>query len=59
MVACPQTMPLHPDTLAIAMGRPPVVPDGPLNIPITPASALHPGGSSGYVRDGHAPWTAL
>lgn len=52
-------MNLHPDTLAISTGRPPAVPDGPLNLPITPASALHPGGASGYSRDGHAPWTAL
>src|SRR4051794_4410726 len=50
---------LHPETLAISAGRPPVVPDGPLNFPITPASALHPGGSSGYSRDGHGPWAAL
>jgi cystathionine gamma-synthase len=50
---------LHPETLAISMGRPPVVADGPLNIPIAPASALHPGGSSGYARDGHRPWSAL
>ena len=49
----------HPDTLAISTGRPPAVPDGPLNVPITPASALHAGGTSGYARDGHRPWTAL
>ena len=53
------TQNLHPDTLAISTGRPPAVPDGPLNLPIAPASALHPGGSSGYARDGHPPWTAL
>ena len=52
-------MTLHPDTLAISTGRPPVVADGPLNVPIVPASALHPGGSSGYARDGHGPWNAL
>ena len=28
-------------------------PTGPLNVPITPASALHAGGTSGYARDGH------
>jgi cystathionine gamma-synthase len=50
---------LRPETVAITSGRPPAVPDGPLNVPITPASALHPGGTSGYSRDGHAPWTAL
>jgi cystathionine gamma-synthase len=52
-------MTLHPDTLAISTGRPPVLPDGPLNIPITPAAPLHPDGPSGYARDGHRPWTAL
>jgi len=52
-------MNLHPDTLAISTGRPPAVPDGPLNFPITPASALHAGGTSGYARDGHRPWAAL
>jgi cystathionine gamma-synthase len=52
-------MTLHPDTLAITTGRPAVVADGPLNIPITPASALHAGGESGYSRDGHHPWSAV
>ena len=52
-------MTFHPDTLAIATGRPPVVPDGPMNVPITPASALHAGGESGYARDGHHPWRAV
>ena len=52
-------MNLRPETLAITTGRPPAVPDGPLNEPIVPASALHAGGTSGYSRDGHHPWTAL
>jgi cystathionine gamma-synthase len=52
-------MNLHPDTLAISTGRPPAVADGPLNMPIAPAAALHPGGASGYARDGHRPWSAL
>jgi cystathionine gamma-synthase len=50
---------LHPDTAVIALGRPAAVPDGPLNVPVTPASALQAGGVSGYARDGHAPWRAL
>src|SRR5579871_1400455 len=50
---------LHPETVAIRAGRPPHVPDGPLNVPITPASALHPGGESGYAREGNPPWEAL
>jgi cystathionine gamma-synthase len=51
----------HPsrDTLAVTAGRPPVTPDGPLNVPIVPASALHAGGESGYTRSGHGPWDAL
>lgn len=43
----------------ISLGRPAAAPDGPLNVPITPASALQAGGSAGYARDGHAPWVAL
>jgi cystathionine gamma-synthase len=50
---------LHPDTVTIHAGRPAAIPDGPLNIPITPASALHPGGKSGYARDGNPAWGAL
>lgn len=50
---------LHPETRVIALGRPPAVADGPLNVPITPASALQAGGTQGYARDGHAPWQAL
>jgi cystathionine gamma-synthase len=50
---------LRPETLAISAGRPAPVPDGPLNVPITPASALHPGGASGYARDAHPAWEAL
>ena len=49
----------HPDTLVIELGRPATVPDGPLNVPITPASALQAGGTSGYAREDHAPWAAL
>jgi len=43
----------------ISLGRPAAVADGPLNVPITPASALQAGGVAGYARDGHAPWAAL
>jgi cystathionine gamma-synthase len=50
---------LRPETLVITLGRPAAVADGPLNVPITPASALQAGGPSGYARDGHAPWVAL
>jgi cystathionine gamma-synthase len=47
------------ETAVITLGRPPALPDGPLNLPISPASALQAGGVSGYARDGHAPWQAL
>jgi cystathionine gamma-synthase len=49
----------RPETLVIGLGRPAAVADGPLNVPITPASALQAGGESGYARDGHAPSAAL
>ena len=58
-----QELPSNPslrfETLAISAGRPEAVPDGPLNVPITPASALHPGGASGYAREAHPAWEAL
>src|SRR5919197_334573 len=44
---------LHPDTIAIAAGRPAAIPDGPLSEPVTLASAFHAGGDNGYARDGH------
>src|SRR3954463_10737123 len=50
---------LRPETMVISLGRPASVADGPLNVPITPASALQAGGPAGYARDGHAPWAAL
>src|SRR3954464_8988138 len=50
---------LRQETLVISLGRPAAVADGPLNVPITPASALQAGGTIGYARDGHAPWMAL
>jgi cystathionine gamma-synthase len=49
----------RPETVVINLGRPAAVADGPLNVPITPASALQAGGVAGYARDGHAPWAAL
>jgi hypothetical protein len=46
---------LRPETAVISLGRPAAVAEGPLNVPITPASALQAGGEAGYARDGHAP----
>jgi cystathionine gamma-synthase len=50
---------LRPATLSVTSGRPPHVPDGPLNTPVVFASALHPGGVVGYARDGNPTWTPL
>jgi cystathionine gamma-synthase len=50
---------LHRDTLAIAAGRPPATPDGPLSEPITLASTFHAGGPNGYAREGHPGWAAF
>jgi cystathionine gamma-synthase len=55
----PEKGALRHETAVISLGRPAPVPDGPLNVPITPASALQAGGVAGYARDGHAPWAAL
>ena len=49
----------HPETVAIAAGRPERVPGGPFNEPITLASALHAGAETGYARDGMRGWAAL
>jgi cystathionine gamma-synthase len=50
---------VRPETTVIHLGRPAGVAEGPLNVPITPASALQVGGESGYARGGHPPWAAL
>ena len=39
------------DTIVVQAGRPPVVPNQPLNTPIVPASAFHAGGSVEYARE--------
>ena len=49
----------HVETLLISAGRPERVPDGPLNAPISPASALHPGGEVDYARAGNPAWRPL
>ena len=50
---------LHVETELIRAGRPAPEPGGPLNTPIVPASALHPGGEVNYARAGHPAWTPL
>ena len=50
---------LSASTVAVSAGRPPRVPGGPLNAPITFASALIPGGESEYGRHGNPAWDAF
>jgi cystathionine gamma-synthase len=50
---------LSPSTIAVAAGRPDRVPGGPLNAPITLASALVPGGGSEYGRQGNPTWASF
>ena len=47
---------LSPATVAVTAGRPPRVPDGPLNPPIVMASTYHAGGEIGYGRYGNPTW---
>jgi len=48
-----------PATVAVAAGRPPRQPDGPLNPPIVMASTYHAGGEVGYGRYGNPTWEML
>ncbi|HEY0240280.1 MAG TPA: PLP-dependent transferase [Friedmanniella sp.] len=55
---------LHPDTLAVSLGRPPRIPGTPLNVsPVMTSTYIgaHDVSTSplGYGRDGNATWTAL
>lgn len=50
---------LSPSTIAVGAGRPDRVPGGPLNAPITLASALVPGGPSEYGRHGNPTWDSF
>ena len=50
---------LSPSTIAVGAGRPARVPGGPLNAPITLASALVPGGASEYGRQGNPTWESF
>lgn len=45
--------PLHPDSIAVAAGRPPRVPDGPVNQPVTLSATYHQGGPRAYGRQGN------
>ncbi len=47
------------DTLAVHLGRPPVVPGGPVNPSVVLSSTYHQGGELTYGRDGNPTWTAF
>lgn len=55
MAETPQSS-LAASTVAVTAGRPPRVPDGPLNPPIVMASTYHAGGEVGYGRYGNPTW---
>jgi cystathionine gamma-synthase len=48
-----------PDTIAVTAGRPPHVPDQPLNVPITMASTYVATGELEYGRYGNPTWAAF
>jgi cystathionine gamma-synthase len=50
---------LAPATVAVAAGRPPRQPDGPMNPPLVMASTYHAGGEVGYGRYGNPTWEML
>jgi cystathionine gamma-synthase len=52
----PPEVSLSPATIAVAAGRPPRAPDGPMNPPIVMASTYHAGGDVGYGRYGNPTW---
>jgi cystathionine gamma-synthase len=51
--------PPSPDTIVVAAGRPPDVPDGPVNEPVVFSSTYHAGGPVAYGRDGNPTWDAF
>ena len=55
----PAARALRPATLAVTAGRPPHLPDRPLNEPLTMASTYVAGGEVEYGRYGNPTWTAF
>ena len=51
--------PYRPATVAVTSGRPPHVPDNPLNAPLTMASTYVAGGDVEYGRYGNPTWSAF
>jgi cystathionine gamma-synthase len=54
-----QRPPYRPATIAVTSGRPPHVPDNPLNEPLTMASTYVAGGEVEYGRYGNPTWSAF
>ena len=50
---------LAPATVAVSAGRPPKVPDSPLNVPLMPASTYVAGGDREYGRYANPTWEAF
>ena len=50
---------LHPDTIAVHVGRPSRDPDGPMSTPVHLASTYHAGGPAAYGRYGNPSWEAF
>lgn len=50
---------LHPDTLAVHVGRPARDPDAPMSTPVHLASTYHAGGTAAYGRYGNPSWEAF
>ncbi|HEU4756821.1 MAG TPA: PLP-dependent aspartate aminotransferase family protein [Agromyces sp.] len=50
---------LHPETLAVHVGRPARQPDAPMSTPVHLASTYHAGGPAAYGRYGNASWAAF
>lgn len=50
---------LHPDTLAVAAGRPNRAPGAPLNEPVHFTSTYHPGADVTYSREANPSWAAF
>ncbi|WP_173921533.1 PLP-dependent aspartate aminotransferase family protein [Agromyces sp. Marseille-P2726] len=50
---------LHPDTLAIIAGRPPHLPDAPMNVPVHLTSTYVANGDLRYGRYGNPNWAAF
>jgi cystathionine gamma-synthase len=55
----PDAAPLHTETTVVAGGRPPRVPGGPLNEPITLSSTYHAGAPVAYGRVSNPTWESL